>query len=171
MVLTIGHYADLFQVKLGIVPPSMLSSRCFGTDDQLSIGYLFIWYFQNLLEVLDEWISFMKAILNPLKKLLKDSPILDTCFRWEDHVVEPCSSFHLSIQDIELCEYWIVTRGMLKRSNQGLNAALEYDAWLPGTLRWLPMVHQTCQADCIIEGPSILAEEYSVFRLTFEEVQ
>ena len=70
MVLTVGHNADLFQVKLGIVPPGMFSSGSFGTDDQLSICYLFIRNFQNLLEVIDEWIVLMEAILNSLEKFL-----------------------------------------------------------------------------------------------------
>ena len=131
MVLTVGHYADLFQVKLGIVPPSMFSSGSFGTDDQLSICYFIIRNLQNLLEVVDEWIDFMKAILNPLEKLLKDSPVLDTDVRGQNHVVETCGSFKLGIKDIELCEVWILTLCMLKGSNQGLNASLEYDTGLP----------------------------------------
>ena len=131
MVLTVGHYTDLFQVKLGVVPPSMFSSGSFGTNDQLSIGYLIIRNLQNLLEVVDEWIDFMKAILNPLKKLLKDSPVLDTYVRRENHVVETRGSFKLSIKDIELCEDWILTMCMLKRANQGLNTSLKYDTGLP----------------------------------------
>ena len=131
MVLTVGHYADLFQVKLGVVPPCMFSSGSFGTNYQLSIGYLIIRNLQNLLEVMDEWIDLMKASLNPLKNLLKDSPVLDTDVRRENHVVETCDSFQLSIKDIELCKAWIVTWCMLKGSNQCLNTSLEDDTWLP----------------------------------------
>ena len=131
MVLTVGHYANLFQVKLGIVPPGVFSSGSFGTDNQLSIGYLLIRNLQNLLEVVDEWIDFMKRVLNPLENLLKDSPVLDTDVRRESHIVETCGSFKLGIKDIELCEDWILTMCMLKRANQGLNTSLKYDTGLP----------------------------------------
>ena len=55
----------------------MLSSWCLCTDDYNSIGYIFIWNFHNLFEVLDEGIDFMEAILDPLQKLLEHSPFLD----------------------------------------------------------------------------------------------
>ena len=77
MALRIGKDADFLQICLGIVSSGMLSSWCLCTDDYNSIGYIFIWNFHNLFEVLDEGIDFMEAILDPLQKLLEHSPFLD----------------------------------------------------------------------------------------------
>ena len=70
MSLTVSQDADFFQVGLCIVSSGMLSSWRLGTDDQHSIGNFIIRKFQYLLEVMDEWINFMEAILNSLEKFL-----------------------------------------------------------------------------------------------------
>ena len=70
MTLTVSQDANFFQVGLGIVSPGMLSCWRLGTDDQHSIGNFIIWNLQNLLEIMDEGIDFMEAILNFLEKFL-----------------------------------------------------------------------------------------------------
>ena len=109
MTLTVSQNANFLQVGLGIVSPGMLSCWRLGTDDQHSIGNFIVRNLQNLLEIMDEGIDFMEAILDPLQKLLEYSPFLDADIVWNYHVVESARALHRRVMDIQLCKDWVLT--------------------------------------------------------------